>query len=68
MRSISCLARASETVETPYGAVRVKVARWDDGEVKAAPEYEDCRAAAQAHSVPLREVYGAALAAWQARQ
>jgi hypothetical protein len=62
----SCLARASETVETPYGAVRIKIARWGEGASKAAPEYEDCRAAAQAHGVPLREVYAAALAAWEA--
>jgi pyridinium-3,5-bisthiocarboxylic acid mononucleotide nickel chelatase len=61
-----CLPRASEWVETPYGAVRVKVARWDGDSLKAAPEYEDCRAAAQAHGIPLREVYRAALAAWQA--
>ena len=62
----SCLARDSERVETPYGAVRVKVARWGEGAVKAAPEYEDCRAAAQAHAVPLRDVYEAALTAWHA--
>jgi pyridinium-3,5-bisthiocarboxylic acid mononucleotide nickel chelatase len=61
----SCLARQSETVGTPYGAVRVKVARWGAGAIKAAPEYEDCRAAAQAHDVPLRVVYAAALAAWE---
>ncbi len=59
-----CLARASERVETPFGPIRVKVGRWGDGDEKAAPEYEDCRAAAQAHGVPLREVYQAALAAW----
>jgi uncharacterized protein (TIGR00299 family) protein len=62
----SCLARNSERVDTPYGAVRVKVARWGEGGIKAAPEYEDCRAAARAHGVPLREVYEAALSAWQA--
>lgn len=61
----SCLARESDTVETPYGAVRIKVARWGEGAPKAAPEYEDCRSAAQAHGVPLRDVYVAALAAWQ---
>jgi uncharacterized protein (DUF111 family) len=38
--------RASETVETPNGAVRIKIAHWGEGAVKAAPEYEDCRAAA----------------------
>ncbi len=55
-----CLPRTSVTVSTPYGEVRVKVARWAEGE-KAAPEYEDCRRAAQAAGVPLRVVYEAAL-------
>jgi uncharacterized protein (TIGR00299 family) protein len=61
-----CLPRTSESVATPYGPVRVKVARWGESSLKAAPEYEDCRAAAQAYGVPLRDVYAAALAAWQA--
>jgi uncharacterized protein (TIGR00299 family) protein len=55
-----CLARASQTVETPYGPVRVKVASWGEGQVKAAPEYEDCRHLAEVSGVPLREVYCAA--------
>lgn len=55
-----CLPRESYTVDTPYGPIRLKVARWGD-HAKAAPEYEDCRRAAEAHRVPLREVYAAAL-------
>jgi hypothetical protein len=55
-----CLARTAHTVETPYGSVRVKVASLGDGQVKAAPEYEDCRRLAEASGVPLREVYRAA--------
>jgi uncharacterized protein (TIGR00299 family) protein len=58
-----CLARTIHTVETPYGSVRVKVAGLGDGQVKAAPEYEDCRRLAEASGVPLREVYRAAEAA-----
>jgi uncharacterized protein (TIGR00299 family) protein len=61
------LPRASETVQTPFGPVRVKVARLDGRVVNAAPEYEDCRAAALAHGVPLKAVLAAAVAAWQAR-
>jgi pyridinium-3,5-bisthiocarboxylic acid mononucleotide nickel chelatase len=53
------LARSVETVETPYGAVRVKVACWGQGETKSAPEYEDCRLLAEKHDVPLREIYRA---------
>jgi uncharacterized protein (TIGR00299 family) protein len=55
-----CLARKSHTVETPYGPVRVKVARWGETEFKAAPEYDDCRRLAEASGAPLREVYRAA--------
>jgi len=55
-----CLGRTVHTVETPYGPVRVKVASWGKDQVKAAPEYEDCRRLAEASAVPLREVYRAA--------
>lgn len=55
-----CLARSSQTVETAYGPVRVKVAAWGEGRFKAAPEYEDCRRLAESEGVPLREVYRAA--------
>lgn len=55
-----CLARTTHTVETPHGPVRVKVAKWGDGQIKAAPEYEDCRRLAESSRVPLREVYRAA--------
>jgi len=55
-----CLPRTIHTVETPYGPVRVKVARWGGGQVKAAPEYDDCLRLAATHGVPLRDVYRAA--------
>ncbi len=57
------LKRGFTTVETAYGPVRVKVAQLGGGEVKAAPEFDDCRAAAERTGAPLREVYQAALAA-----
>jgi uncharacterized protein (DUF111 family) len=57
----SCLGREIKTVETPFGPIRVKVAFLADGTTKRAPEYEDCRQAAEAHGVPLRVVYEAAL-------
>lgn len=53
------LPRAIETVETPYGSIRVKVARWN-GIDRAMPEYEDCRRAAETHQVPIAEVMAAA--------
>ncbi len=58
-----CLARSSQTVQTAYGPVRVKVASWGHNQSKAAPEYEDCRRLAGVNGVPLREVYLAALQA-----
>jgi pyridinium-3,5-bisthiocarboxylic acid mononucleotide nickel chelatase len=57
------LAREERTVETPHGAVRVKIARAPDGTVNVAPEYEDCRRLAVERRVPLKVVHQAALAA-----
>jgi uncharacterized protein (TIGR00299 family) protein len=51
------LAREFKEVQTEWGTVRMKVARWPSGEVaNAAPEYEDCRRLAITYSVPLKEV------------
>ena len=55
------LPREIRSVDTPFGPIRVKIAHWPGG-VKSAPEYEDCRLAAEAHGVPLRDVYAAAIA------
>jgi len=57
----TCLAREWITVQTPYGAVRVKIARRDGQVVNAAPEFEDCRAAAAATGAAVRDVHAAAL-------
>ena len=58
-----CLDRAIETVETPYGPVRFKVARRDGRELNAAPEFEDCQELAAAHGVSIKEVQAAAIRA-----
>ncbi len=57
------LTRSWRTVLTQYGPIRVKVGHRHGEEMTSAPEYEDCKAAAQTHGVPLRQVYQAALAA-----
>jgi uncharacterized protein (DUF111 family) len=62
------LDRELVTVDTEYGAIRVKVARLDGREVGAHPEYEDCLARARARGVPVREVMAAAAAAHRARR
>jgi len=55
------LPRHIFTVESAFGKVRVKVAKWAPDKFKFIPEYEDCRKAADANHVPLQEVYRAAL-------
>jgi len=57
------LARSWSKVATPYGEVDVKHAALPGGGVKSAPEYESCREAAGRHSVPVRKVFEAAVAA-----
>ena len=53
----SSLARDFQSVNTPWGPVRIKIARWPSGLVaNASPEYEDCRRLAAEHSVPLKQV------------
>lgn len=56
----SKLRRGFETVETPYGPVRVKIGRCEDKVVTASPEFDDCLRAAEAHHVPVKEVMLAA--------
>jgi hypothetical protein len=57
------LAREERSVETPYGAVRVKVATAPDGTLNVAPEFDDCRRIATERGVPLKVVHQAALVA-----
>jgi len=47
-------------VKTPYGVVRVKVGTRGGEVISAAPEYEDCKAAAAKAKVPVRKVLDAA--------
>jgi uncharacterized protein (DUF111 family) len=59
------LAREFAEVETEWGKVRMKVARWKSGEVaNVSPEFEVCRKLAHEHSVPLKQVMQAAMNAW----
>jgi uncharacterized protein (DUF111 family) len=62
------LAREFVEVETQWGTVRIKVARWQAGEIaNAAPEYEDCRKIAKANSIPLKRVMADAMLAFTAK-
>lgn len=50
------LARRWESVSTPWGEVRIKIASMNGTVTNSAPEYEDCRRIAAAHHVPLKTV------------
>jgi uncharacterized protein (TIGR00299 family) protein len=57
------LRREFATVQTPHGAVTVKVGRLDGKVLQAAPEFESCRKLAEQAKVPLKEIYEASLRA-----
>ncbi|MBI3951176.1 MAG: nickel pincer cofactor biosynthesis protein LarC [Acidobacteria bacterium] len=59
------LHRRIVEVQTALGSIRVKVSSLDDKIVNFAPEYADCKAAAERYKVPLREVMGLAVAAFE---
>lgn len=63
----ACLERTHLSVETAYGSVRMKIGSDGGEERNAAPEFEDCRAAAERHDVPLKLVQQAAIAAHRSR-
>ena len=50
------LSRRWQTVDTTWGPVRIKIANMNGTVSNYAPEYEDCRALAEAHRVPLKTV------------
>jgi pyridinium-3,5-bisthiocarboxylic acid mononucleotide nickel chelatase len=50
------LARRWESVGTPWGEVRIKIASMNGTVTNYAPEYEDCRRIAAEHQVPLKTV------------
>jgi uncharacterized protein (TIGR00299 family) protein len=56
-----CLDRETIMVETPYGAVRMKIARRDGRVMNAAPEFDDCARIAAATGTPIKDVQAAAL-------
>jgi uncharacterized protein (DUF111 family) len=59
-----CLDRKHVPASTPYGNIRVKIASLSGEVLNIAPEFEDCRAAAAAHSVSVKQVQQAAIAAY----
>jgi uncharacterized protein (TIGR00299 family) protein len=57
------LPRETQTVDTEYGPVPVKLAYNDGRPCNIAPEFEACRRLARAQEVPLKHVMAAAVAA-----
>ncbi|MFQ3670718.1 MAG: nickel pincer cofactor biosynthesis protein LarC [Verrucomicrobiia bacterium] len=55
------LSRRSETVETRYGPLPIKLGFWEGKLVQARPEFEPARRAADRFGVALHEVYAAVL-------
>ncbi len=63
-----CLTREHIFVHTSYGPIRIKLGKRGEHLLTAAPEYEDCAAAALQQNVSLKDVYAAAQAAYIAAQ
>jgi pyridinium-3,5-bisthiocarboxylic acid mononucleotide nickel chelatase len=51
------LERVFNKVETEWGPVTVKEGILNGQVVQRAPEYEECKALAQRHDIPLKKVY-----------
>src|SRR5262249_46826661 len=61
------LKRETASVETPWGAIKVKLG-WREGSSPIlTPEYDDCARVARERRLPLREVYEAVRQAYAAR-
>ena len=60
-----CLDRSFASVKTEYGDIRMKIGSLAGDELNAAPEFEDCRSAAQQHNVPVKQVQQAAVVAYR---
>ncbi len=53
----SCAEREIISLETKYGPIRFKLAKWKEDRVNLSPEYEDCKRLAFTQKVPLKEIY-----------
>ena len=58
------LERELVSIQTPYGKVKVKVAKRDGKVLNVAPEYDDCQRLASEKGVPLKQVMIAAQASY----
>mgnify|MGYP003320000388 FL=1 len=51
------LERETTEIESPWGTVRIKIARHEGEEVGASPEYEDLKRAAGKAELPIKELH-----------
>jgi uncharacterized protein (TIGR00299 family) protein len=63
-----CLDREMVSVHTPFGPVRVKIARRAGEILNASPEFDDCARIAAERGVPLKDVQAAATKAYLDRR
>ena len=59
-----CLDRETQTVMTPFGQVRFKVASRGGEVLNASPEFDDCVRLAEASGRSVKEIQAAATKAW----
>jgi pyridinium-3,5-bisthiocarboxylic acid mononucleotide nickel chelatase len=67
LQTRTVLNRMIQSVETPYGSVRIKLAGagiLPEQASQIQPEYEDCATLARQHNIPWREVHRLALQSW----
>jgi len=58
------LERRSDTIETPLGVARIKIATLPGGGQRMSPEYESCRTLAEGSGKTLLEVFDIVRSAW----
>ncbi|MBD2315198.1 nickel pincer cofactor biosynthesis protein LarC [Desertifilum sp. FACHB-1129] len=58
------LRREIQSLQTPYGPIRVKLAWMGDRLSNVQPEYEDCARLAKTHQLPWRTLHQIALNCW----
>ncbi len=51
------LDRRADTVDTPWGQVRIKKAYYRGKKLRTKPEYDDCAAIARKHGIDIEKVY-----------
>ncbi len=45
------------SLQTKYGRIRFKLARWEGNVINLSPEYEDCKGLATEKGIPLKEIF-----------